>query len=91
MIVLTGLLVVKWTFKSMLIQIISTFNLLYINADGYTGQGDSNVTYDYDDIDEKFHVYSLVWTKEALTFYVDDKPHHIVGNLQHYLLIGISI
>jgi hypothetical protein len=48
--------------------------------DGYAGQGDSNVTYDYSDIDEKFHLYSLVWTKEALTFYVDDKPHHIVGN-----------
>ena len=48
--------------------------------DGYAGQGDSNVTYEYDDIDEKYHVYSLVWTKEALTFYVDDKPHHIVGN-----------
>ena len=48
--------------------------------DGYAGQGDSNVTYDYSDIDSEFHVYSLVWTKEALTFYVNDKPHHIVGN-----------
>lgn len=48
--------------------------------EGYAGQGDSHVTYDYNNIDEEFHVYSLVWTKEALTFYVDDKPHHIVGN-----------
>ena len=48
--------------------------------DGYAGQGDSNVTYDYSDIDDEFHLYSLVWTKEALTFYVDEKPHHIVGN-----------
>jgi beta-glucanase (GH16 family) len=29
---------------------------------------------------KKFYTYSLVWTKEALTFYVEDKPHHIVGN-----------
>lgn len=48
--------------------------------DGYAGQGDSNVTYDYTNIDSEFHVYSLVWTKEALTFYVNDEPHHIVGN-----------
>ena len=26
------------------------------------------------------YTYSLVWTKEALTFYVDNKPHKIVGN-----------
>jgi len=48
--------------------------------DGYAGQGDSNVTDAYTDIDSEFHIYSLVWTKEALTFYVNDEPHHIVGN-----------
>ena len=49
------------------------------HPDSY-GEGDSNITNEYTDITEKFHVYSLVWTKQALTFYVDDKPHHIVGN-----------
>jgi len=44
------------------------------------GEGDSNITNDYTDITENFHVYSLVWTKQAMTFYVDNKPHHIVGN-----------
>ena len=48
--------------------------------EGYGGQGDSHVSYDYNNIADEFHVYSLVWTKEALTFYVDDKPHHMVGN-----------
>jgi len=48
--------------------------------DGYAGQGDSNVTDAYTDIDSEFHIYSLVWTKEALTFYVNNEPHHIVGN-----------
>ena len=66
--------------------------------DGYAGQGDSNVTYGYSDIDSEFHVYSLVWTKEALTFYVNDKPHHIVGNacslpfnLDFYLILNFAM
>ena len=66
--------------------------------DGYAGQGDSNVTYDYSDIDSEFHVYSLVWTKEALTFYVNDKPHHIVGNAcslpfnwEFYLILNFAM
>ena len=49
------------------------------HPDNY-GEGDSHISNDYSDITEVFHVYSLVWTKQALTFYVDDKPHHIVGN-----------
>jgi beta-glucanase (GH16 family) len=49
------------------------------HPDNY-GEGDSNITNEYTDISEKFHVYSLVWTKQAITFYVDEKPHHIVGN-----------
>jgi|TARA_B110000240_G_scaffold126714_1_gene141046 hypothetical protein len=49
------------------------------HPDNY-GEGDSHISNEYTDITEKFHVYSLVWTKQALTFYVDDKPHHIVGN-----------
>ena len=49
------------------------------HPDNY-GEGDSHITNEYTDITEKFHIYSLVWTKQALTFYVDDKPHHIVGN-----------
>jgi len=44
------------------------------------GDGDTHISNDYTDITEKFYVYSLVWTKQALTFYVDDKPHHLVGN-----------
>ena len=44
------------------------------------GSGDSKVTYDYNDVSTNFHVYSLVWTETAMTFYVDDKPYHIVGN-----------
>ena len=44
------------------------------------GDGDTHISSEYTDITEKFHVYSLVWTKQALTFYVDDKPHHLVGN-----------
>jgi hypothetical protein len=44
------------------------------------GGGDSYTRTDYNDLHEKFYTYSLVWTKEALTFYVEDKPHHIVGN-----------
>ena len=49
------------------------------HPDNY-GEGDSHISDDYNDITEVFHIYSLVWTKQALTFYVDDKPHHIVGN-----------
>ena len=49
------------------------------HPDNY-GEGDTNITNEYTDITENFHIYSLVWTKQALTFYVDDKPHHIVGN-----------
>ena len=49
------------------------------HPDNYGG-GDSHISNDYNDITEVFHVYSLVWTKQALTFYVDDKPHHLVGN-----------
>ncbi len=49
------------------------------HPDNY-GAGDSHISNDYNDITEVFHVYSLVWTKQALTFYVDDKPHHLVGN-----------
>ena len=49
------------------------------HPDNY-GEGDSHISNDYSDITETFHVYSLVWTKQALTFYVDDKPHHLVGN-----------
>ena len=49
------------------------------HPDNY-GEGDSSTRTDYTDLHEKFYTYSVVWTKEALTFYVDDKPHHIVGN-----------
>ena len=49
------------------------------HPDNY-GDGDSHISDDYNDITEVFHVYSLVWTKQAMTFYVDDKPYHIVGN-----------
>ena len=49
------------------------------HPDNY-GSGDSNVTHEYNDVSTNFHVYSLVWTEKALTFYVDDKPFHIVGN-----------
>jgi hypothetical protein len=49
------------------------------HPDNY-GEGDSHISDDYNNITEVFHVYSLVWTKQALTFYVNDKPHHIVGN-----------
>ena len=44
------------------------------------GEGDTHVASGYNDIHDKFYTYSLVWTKEALTFYVDDKPYHVVGN-----------
>ena len=50
------------------------------HPDKYGGDGDTHISNDYTDITEKFYIYSLVWTKEALTFYVDDKPHHLVGN-----------
>lgn len=49
------------------------------HPDNY-GEGDSNISNEYTDITEKFHLYSLVWTKQAMTFYVDSKPYHIVGN-----------
>lgn len=49
------------------------------HPDNY-GEGDSHISDDYNDITEVFHIYSLVWTKQAMTFYVDDKPYHIVGN-----------
>ncbi len=49
------------------------------HPDNY-GSGDSKVTYDYNDVSTNFHVYSIVWTETAMTFYVDDKPYHIVGN-----------
>ena len=49
------------------------------HPDNY-GEGDSSTQTDHTDLHEKFYTYSIVWTKEALTFYVDDKPHHIVGN-----------
>ena len=49
------------------------------HPDNY-GSGDTNVTHEYNDVSTNFHVYSVVWTEKALTFYVDDKPFHIVGN-----------
>ena len=49
------------------------------HPDNY-GSGDSNVTHEYNDVSTNFHIYSVVWTEKALTFYVDDKPFHIVGN-----------
>mgnify|MGYP001181408642 FL=1 len=67
------------------------------HPDNY-GSGDSHITQEYTDITEKFHVYSLVWTKHALTFYVDDKPHHIVGNScalpfnwDHFIILNIAM
>ena len=44
------------------------------------GEGDTHIASGYNDVNDKFYTYSLVWTKEALTFYVDNKPHKIVGN-----------
>ena len=44
------------------------------------GEGDTHVASGYNDIHDKFYTYSLVWTKEALTFYVDGNPHSIVAN-----------
>ena len=44
------------------------------------GEGDTHVASEYNKLDSEFHVYSLVWTKQALTFYVNDKPHHVIGN-----------
>ena len=49
------------------------------HPDNY-GEGDSNTTYDYNDVSSNFHVYSIVWTEQGITFFVDDKPFHIVGN-----------
>ena len=67
------------------------------HPDNY-GSGDSHITQEYTDITEKFHIYSLVWTKHALTFYVDDKPHHIVGNScalpfnwDHFIILNIAM
>ena len=48
--------------------------------DRYAGNGDTAITNDYNDVTTNFHVYSVVWTPQALTFYVDDKPYHVVGN-----------
>ena len=44
------------------------------------GVGDTKKVYDYNDLSTNFHVYSLVWTPQALSFYIDDKLHHVVGN-----------
>ena len=49
------------------------------HPDNY-GSGDGGATYDYDDVSTEFHVYSIVWTEKGMTFLVDDKPYHIVGN-----------
>ena len=49
------------------------------HPDNY-GEGDTKVTYEYNDVSTEFHVYSVVWTPIAITFYVDNKPYHIVGN-----------
>ena len=46
----------------------------------HAGNGDTAITNDYSDVTTNFHVYSVVWTPQALTFYVDDKPYHVVGN-----------
>ena len=48
--------------------------------DKYAGNGDTAITNEYNDVTTNFHVYSVVWTPQALTFYVDDKPYHVVGN-----------
>ena len=50
------------------------------HRDKHAGDGDTKVTYDYNDVSTEFHIYSVVWTPKALTFYVDNNPYHIVGN-----------
>ena len=49
-------------------------------SERYAGNGDTAITNDYSDVTTNFHIYSVVWTPQALTFYVDDKPYHVVGN-----------
>ncbi len=44
------------------------------------GSGDGGETNEYKDVSTEFHIYSAVWTEKAITFLVDDKPYHIVGN-----------
>ncbi len=49
------------------------------HPDNYGG-GDGGETYDYNNVSTEFHIYSVVWTEKGITFLVDDKPFHIVGN-----------
>ena len=64
------------------IIILCLLEILYTahHPDVSPGVGDTKKVYDYNDLSTNFHVYSLVWTPQALSFYVDDKLHHVVGN-----------
>ena len=44
------------------------------------GSGRGGETNDYNNVSSEFHIYSVVWNKKAITFLVNDKPFHIVGN-----------
>ena len=44
------------------------------------GSGDGGETNEYTNVSTAFNIYSVVWNEKAITFYVNDKPFHIVGN-----------
>ena len=44
------------------------------------GSGDGGETNDYTNVSTAFNTYSVVWNEKAITFLVNDKPFHIVGN-----------
>ena len=49
------------------------------HLDNY-GNGDGGETTEYNNVSSEFHVYSIVWTEKGMTFLIDDKEFHIVGN-----------
>jgi beta-glucanase (GH16 family) len=59
---------------------LNTAQMTAHHPDVSPGVGDTKKVYDYNDLSTNFHVYSLVWTPQALSFYIDDKLHHVVGN-----------
>ena len=44
------------------------------------GSGDGGETNEYSNVSTDFNIYSVVWTEKGVTFLVNDKPFHIVGN-----------
>ena len=44
------------------------------------GSGDGGETNEYTNVSTAFNTYSVVWNEKAITFLVNDKPFHIVGN-----------